>query len=353
MFKEDLIPSHVDRALFLLAPALSIIPALIAFAVIPFGDTTTLFGLLSQPVPLHITDIDVGVLYVFGITSLGVYGIVLAGWSSNNKYSLLGGLRSSAQMISYELSMGLSVVGVLILAGSLRLVDIVQAQAGVSWWLGILPVPNWFVFGQPLGFLIFFSCALAETNRAPFDLPEAETELVAGFHSEYSSMKFAMFFMAEYANMITASAVATTCSWAGRLGPIRPVAGLVHRQGVLLLFVFIWFRATLPRFRYDQLMTFGWKRLLPLASSTLIATAGRGGGAVGWSSSLFIAFARWLVVRLRPVVVVQRHAVYSALFLVITMGSLAGLYILLEAHFVWAGPGHGLRRAPSWCCSCS
>ncbi len=272
-FKEDLIPSQVDRILFLLAPGLSIIPALIAFAVIPVGGPTTLFGLLPKPVPLYITDIDVGVLYVFGVTSLGVYGIVLAGWASNNKYSLLGGLRSSAQMISYELSMTLSVVGVLILVGSLRLVEIVQAQVGVSWWLGILPVPKWFVFSQPLGFLVFFVCALAETNRAPFDLPEAETELVAGFHSEYSSMKFAMFFMAEYANMITASAMATTLFLGGWLGPIAPSPVWFLGKVFILLFVFIWFRATLPRFRYDQLMTFGWKRLLPLALLNTIATA--------------------------------------------------------------------------------
>ncbi len=272
-FKEDLIPSQVDRALFLLAPALSVIPAMIASAVIPFGGTTTLFGLLPHPVPLQITDIDVGVLYVFGITSLGVYGIVLAGWASNNKYSLLGGLRSSAQMISYELSMSLSVVGVLLLVGSLRMSEIVQAQTGVAWWLGIVPVPNWFLFSQPLGFAIFFTCALAETNRAPFDLPEAETELVAGFHSEYSSMKFAMFFMAEYANMATGSAVATTLFLGGPLGPFGPSPVWFIGKLFVLLFVFIWFRATLPRFRYDQLMTFGWKRLLPLSLVNLMATA--------------------------------------------------------------------------------
>jgi NADH-quinone oxidoreductase subunit H len=272
-FKEDLIPGHVDRALFLLAPALSVVPAMIAFAVIPFGGTTTLFGLLPRPVTLQITDIDVGVLYVFGITSLGVYGIVLAGWASNNKYSLLGGLRSSAQMISYELSMGLSVVGVLILAGSLRLSEIVHAQAGVSWWLGIIPFPKWFILAQPFGFLIFFICALAETNRAPFDLPEAETELVAGFHSEYSSMKFAMFFMAEYANMATAAAMATTLFLGGPLGPFGSSPVWFVGKVFLLLFVFIWLRASLPRFRYDQLMTFGWKRLLPLALANAAATA--------------------------------------------------------------------------------
>src|SRR5512138_661228 len=259
-FKEDLIPSQVDRVLFLLAPALSVIPAMIAFAVIPFGGTTTLFGLLPTPIPLYLADIDVGALYVFGVTSLGVYGIVLAGWASNNKYALLGGLRSSAQMVSYELSMSLSVVGVVLLTGSLSLVQIVQAQTGR--WLG-LPLPNWFVFSQPLGFAIFFACALAETNRAPFDLPEAETELVAGFHSEYSSMKFAMFFMAEYANMITGAAMATTLFLGGWLGPIAPSPVWFLGKVFLLLFVFIWFRATLPRFRYDQLMRFGWKVLLP------------------------------------------------------------------------------------------
>jgi NADH-quinone oxidoreductase subunit H len=265
MFKEDLIPSQVDRAVFLLAPSLSIIPAFIAFAVIPFGGTTTLFGLLAKPVALYITDIDVGVLFVFGVASLGVYGIVLAGWSSNNKYSLLGAMRSSAQLISYELSMGLSVVGVLMLAGSLSLVEIVKAQAGVGWVFGVLPYPRWFLFSQPLGFCIYFCCALAETNRAPFDLPEAETELVAGFHTEYSSMKFAMFFMAEYANMITVAALATTLFLGGWLGPMAPSPVWFLGKVFLLLFLFIWFRATLPRFRYDQLMQFGWKVLLPLA----------------------------------------------------------------------------------------
>jgi NADH-quinone oxidoreductase subunit H len=186
---------------------------------------------------------------------------------------LLGGLRSSAQLISYEVSMGLSVVGVLILAGSLSLVEIVKAQAGLYWWLGVLPIPRWFIFSQPLGFLIYFTCALAETNRAPFDLPEAETELVAGFHTEYSSMKFAMFFMAEYANMITVSALATTIFLGGWLGPIGPSPVWFLGKVFLLLFLFIWFRATLPRFRYDQLMSFGWKRLLPLALLNVVWSA--------------------------------------------------------------------------------
>ena len=260
--KEDIVPSHADRAIYLLAPAISLAPAFIAFAVIPFGDTTTLFGLLREPVAMVITDINVGVLYIFGIASLGVYGIVLAGWSSNNKYALLGGLRASAQMISYELSMGLSIVGVVMLAGSLSLVDIVNAQA------------RWpFVVPQILGFGIFFCCALAETNRAPFDLPEAETELVAGFHVEYSSMKFAMFFMAEYANMITAAALATTLFLGGWRGPFLPPLAWFLLKMLALLYVFIWIRATLPRFRYDQLMAFGWKRLLPLALANLVIAA--------------------------------------------------------------------------------
>ena len=262
LFKEDVVPSQVDRAIYLLAPALSLAPAFISFAVIPFGDTTTLFGLLPEPVPMVITDINVGVLYIFGIASLGVYGIVLAGWASNNKYALLGALRSSAQMISYELSLGLTIVAVVLLAGSLSLVKIVDAQARLP-----------FVIPQILGFGIFFCCALAETNRAPFDLPEAETELVAGFHVEYGSMRFAMFFMAEYANMITAAALATTLFLAGWRGPFLPPLVWFLLKVFALLYVFIWVRATLPRFRYDQLMAFGWKRLLPLALANLVLAA--------------------------------------------------------------------------------
>lgn len=260
-FKEDIVPAQADRAIYLLAPTISLVPALIAFAVIPFGDQTTFFGLLPAPVGLHITDINVGVLYVFAVASLGVYGIVLAGWASNNKYALLGGLRSSAQMISYELAMGLSIVGVVMLAGSLSLVDIVKAQERV-----------WFVLPQLLGFGIFFCCALAETNRAPFDLPEAETELVAGFHVEYSSMKFAMFFVAEYLNMITASAMATTLFLGGWRGPFLPPVVWFLLKVFACLYVFIWIRATFPRFRYDQLMAFGWKRLLPLALLNVVGT---------------------------------------------------------------------------------
>jgi len=257
MFKEDIVPANADRLIFLLAPAISIIPALIVFAVIPFGPSFV------------ITDVNVGLLYVFAVTSLGVYGIVLAGWGSNSKYALLGGLRSSAQMVSYELSLGLSVVGVVMMAGSLSLVDIVEAQKGS--WYGILP--RWNVIPQFLGFVIFLVSSNAELNRAPFDLPEAETELVAGFHTEYSSMKFAMFFMAEYANMIGASAMATTLFLGGWQGPLLPPVFWFLLKVFCFLFLFMWLRATVPRFRYDQLMGFGWKVLLPLALVNVMFTA--------------------------------------------------------------------------------
>lgn len=257
MFKEDIVPTNADRLIFLLAPAISIIPALIVFAVIPFGPTFV------------ITDVNVGLLYVFAVTSLGVYGIVLAGWASNSKYALLGGLRSSAQMVSYELSLGLSVVGVVMMAGSLSLVDIVEAQKGS--WYGILP--RWNVIPQFLGFVIFLVSSNAELNRAPFDLPEAETELVAGFHTEYSSMKFALFFMAEYANMIGASAMATTLFLGGWQGPLLPPVFWFLLKVFCFLFLFMWLRATVPRFRYDQLMGFGWKVLLPAALVNVMFTA--------------------------------------------------------------------------------
>ncbi|MFQ5882776.1 MAG: NADH-quinone oxidoreductase subunit NuoH [Candidatus Methylomirabilales bacterium] len=257
MFKEDITPANADRFIFFLAPGLSIIPALITFAVIPFGPSFV------------ITDVNIGILYVFAVTSLGVYGIVLAGWASNSKYALLGGLRSSAQMVSYELSLGLSVVGVVMMTGSLSLVDIVEAQRGT--WFGILP--RWNIFPQILGFGIFLVSSNAELNRAPFDLPEAETELVAGFHTEYSSMKFALFFMAEYANMIAASAIATTLFLGGWHGPLLPPVIWFLLKVFIFLFLFIWLRATLPRFRYDQLMRFGWKILLPLALANVVVTA--------------------------------------------------------------------------------
>ena len=257
LFKEDIVPANADRLIFTLAPTMSIIPALIVFAVIPFGPHFV------------ITDINVGILYVLAVTSLGVYGIVLAGWASNSKYSLLGGLRSAAQMVSYELSLGLSVLGVVMLTGSLSLVDIVESQSGT--WFGLLP--RWNIFPQSLGFCIFLISSNAELNRAPFDLPEAETELVAGFHTEYSSIKFAMFFMAEYANMIAASAMATTLFLGGWQGPLLPPVVWFLLKVCAFIFLFIWLRATLPRFRYDQLMYFGWKILLPLSLINVMGTA--------------------------------------------------------------------------------
>lgn len=261
LFKEDVIPAQANKIMFVIAPVLSFIPALIVFAVIPFGDKVTLFG---QEIDLIISDVNVGLLYIFAVTALGVYGIAIAGWASNSKYSLLGGLRSMAQMISYEVSYTLSIVGILMLAGSLSLVDIVKMQD--SFW-------QMFIFKQPLAFLIYLICGIAETNRAPFDLPEAETELVAGFHTEYSSMKFGMFSIAEYANVVNVSAIATTLFLGGWQGPyLPPVVWFLVKMSAFL-FLFIWLRATLPRFRYDQLMRFGWQVLLPLALLNILITA--------------------------------------------------------------------------------
>ena len=276
VFKEDLRPKAADALLFLAAPVISVAAAYVAFAPIPFGAATTLFGLLDEPMPLLIADINVAVLVVFAVASMGVYGIVLAGWSSNSKYSLLGGLRSSAQMISYELSYGVALAIVILLANSMSLREIVDLQSG--YWFGI--IPKWNVFAMfPLGFIafgIYAIAGIAETNRAPFDFPEAEQELVAGYHTEYSSMAFAMFFLAEYINMITVSAVATNLFLGGWHGPfIPPEYGWIWfliKLGVLL-FCYLWIRWTLPRFRYDQLMAFGWKVLLPVATVTLIGTA--------------------------------------------------------------------------------
>jgi NADH-quinone oxidoreductase subunit H len=272
MFKEQLRPKAADALLFAIAPLISTAAAFAAFAVVPFGTETTLFGLLEQPIPLQVTDVNVAVLVIFAVTSMGVYGIVLAGWSSNNKYSLLGGLRSSAQMISYELSYALALAAIIMLAGSLSLREIVTNQSGYWWHV----IPRWYIFLQPLGFLIYMTAGVAETNRAPFDFPEAEQELVAGYHTEYSSMSFALFFMAEYINMVTVSAVATSLYLGGWLGPFLPdwlgwVRFIV--KVFLLLFFYVWMRWTLPRYRYDQLMEFGWKWLLPAATLNLIATA--------------------------------------------------------------------------------
>ena len=282
ILKEDLTPPHVYRPLYIAAPMLAVTFALCSIAVIPIGNSIRIAGL---DIPLQITDVNIGLLVVLGITSMGVYGVALAGWSSNSKYSLLGGLRASAQMVSYEVSLGLSLIGVLIMAGSFSLRDIVQSQSGHFWGF----IPHWNIFqGQLIAFFIYLMAAFAETNRIPFDLPEAETELVAGYHTEYSAMKFAMFFMAEYANMITVACLATLLFLGGWNGPLfgppllqslLPVFYFVAKI-FCFLFLYIWVRGTLPRFRYDQLMAFGWKFLLPLAIANLVIT----GLIVAWKS---------------------------------------------------------------------
>lgn len=268
--KEEIVPLKANKFVHTLAPVISITVAMTTIAVVPFGDTITLFG---RTIKLMIADVDIGVLYILAMTSLGVYGITLSGWSSNNKYSLLGGLRSSAQMISYELSMGLAVVGVIMVAGSLQLDRIVEQQAGI-----------WNMFLTPIGFVTFVVASFAETNRLPFDLPEAEPELVGGYHTEYSGMKFGTFFLAEYANMITSSALIATLFLGGwqvpfldRLGlsplavSLLQVASFVAKVA-LVLFVYIWVRWTIPRFRYDQLMNLGWKVMLPLSLANIVVT---------------------------------------------------------------------------------
>jgi NADH-quinone oxidoreductase subunit H len=272
LFKEELRPKAADAFLFALAPIISATCAFAAFAVVPFGAETTFAGWLPEGLRLQVADVNVAILVVFAIASMSVYGIVLAGWSSNSKYALLGGLRSSAQMISYELSYGLALAGVLLMANSLSLTDIVNQQSGT--WFGV--IPRWFLFLQPIGFLIYMTAGIAETNRAPFDFPEAEQELVAGYHTEYSSMSFAMFFLAEYVNMVTVSAVATDLFLGGWHGPFLPEylgwVWFLVKVGAILFF-YVWMRWTLPRYRYDQLMAFGWKVLLPVAVVNLIATA--------------------------------------------------------------------------------
>jgi len=262
IFKEEFVPAKSDKLLFLLAPIITVIPALIITAVVPWGRDVTLFG---RQIHLYLADVNVGILYLGAVASISVYGIVLAGWSSNNKYAMMGGLRSTAQMISYELALGLSFVSVTLLAGSMSLVDIVEAQ-GAHGFLG------WLVWNlsQPLGFIIFLIAGMAETNRSPFDMPEAEQELTAGYHTEYSGMKFALFFMAEYIKIIAVSMIASTLFLGGYLGPFVdkiPWLGPIYLfiKTLIMIFVFIWVRATFPRFRYDRLMAFGWKVLLPLA----------------------------------------------------------------------------------------
>ncbi len=268
--KEDVIPKAADKVVFLLAPVLSVVPAFLAFAVIPFGPVVSMFG---HKTPLQLTDMPVGVLFILAISSIGIYGIVLGGWSSGSTYSLLGGLRSSAQMISYEVAMGLALVAVFLYAGSLSTSQIVAAQQRL--WFGLILIPS---------FVIYMIAMVGETNRAPFDLPEAEGELVGGFHTEYSSLKFALFFLAEYVNMVTVSALATTLFlggwrapwplslWEGANAGWWPVLWFITKV-MLFVFVFIWLRGTLPRLRYDQFMKFGWKRLIPISLVWIVAVA--------------------------------------------------------------------------------
>jgi NADH-quinone oxidoreductase subunit H len=267
IFKEELRPKGADKWLFTAAPVIAVVAAFAAFAPVPFGAETTMFGLLDEPIKLGVADLNVGVLVVFAVTSMGVYGIVLAGWASNSKYSLFGGLRASAQMISYELSYASSIAEVILLAGSMSMREIVDSQAAGGWW---------YVALQPLGFLIYMIAGVAETNRAPFDFPEAEQELVAGFNTEYSSVRFALFPQAEYINMTTMSAVATDLYLGGWHGPFLPPEygwiWFLLKVGAIL-FTYIWVRWTLPRYRYDQLMQFGWKWLFPAAVINLVATA--------------------------------------------------------------------------------
>ncbi len=271
IIKEDITPARADRWVYTLAPILVLVPALIVFAVIPIGESITMFG---REVPLYLTDINVGLLYIVSVSSVGVYGIILGGWASNSKYPLLGALRASAQLVSYEVAVTMTLVSLILMAGTLSMVGIVEAQREAGLW---------YIFVQPVAFVIFLIGGLAETNRAPFDMPEAESELVAGFHTEYSGIRFALFFLAEYANMIVVSAVATTLFLGGWLRPFPNVAvlaplGLVPGWAWFLLktFLFLYFflqvRATLPRYRYDQLMRLGWKVLIPLAIANLFVT---------------------------------------------------------------------------------
>lgn len=267
--KEDFRPNAAERWLYILAPGAFMFVACMTSAVIPWGTELTLFG---RPVALQVTDLNIGILYIMGFTSLGVYGIMIGGWASNNKYSLYGAIRASSQMISYELAMGLSLIAVVMMTGTLSLKEMAVQQAGI----------NWNIWYQPLGFLIFFTCALAECNRAPFDLAECETELIGGYHTEYSSMKLGMFLFAEYINMFVACAVIATVffggynfpgidpGWLGGLmGPI-----VMFAKTFFFIFVFMWIRWTLPRFRYDQLMRLGWKALIPLSILNILLTGG-------------------------------------------------------------------------------
>lgn len=257
--KESFQPKGVDKIIYWIAPAISLFTALAAFVLIPVGGTVELFG---KQIELRIADVNAGILFLLAISSIAVYGVVLAGWGSNNRYSLLGGLRGTAQMISYEVPMGISLLTVVLAAGTLSLTEIVEAQS-----------KHWYLWTNPIGFLVYFVTAFAETNRAPFDLPEAEQELTAGYHTEYGGMKFALFFLAEYINILAVSAIAVTLFLGGWQGPWNiPVVWFLLKLAVFV-FIFMWVRATLPRFRYNQLMSFGWKILVPLATVNLIITA--------------------------------------------------------------------------------
>ncbi len=261
MFKEDIVPDHAERAMFTLAPIISFIPALMIFAVVPFSADFSVFGYEITGV---ISDLNIGVLWIFAVTGISVYGICLAGWASGSKYSLMGGIRSAAQMISYELSYGLSIVGVIIIGNTLSMTELVGQQSSIL---------DWYIWKQPLGFVLYIICAVAETNRVPFDLPEAESELVAGYHTEYSSMRFSTFFVAEYGYMIGVAAVGSTLFFGGWQGPFLPGILWFCAKVFCFMFFYIWLRATLPRFRYDQLMAFGWKVLFPLAVLNTMVTA--------------------------------------------------------------------------------
>jgi NADH-quinone oxidoreductase subunit H len=271
--KEDLIPRAADKPVFYFAPLIIFITSIVSVAVIPFGGTIHLFG---RDINLFIADLNVGALFVLAFSSVGVYGIILGAWASANRYSLLGGLRSAAQVVSYEIILGLSLVGVFLLAGSLSLREIMEAQQ-TTLEIGPFEVSNWYILSQPLAFVIFMIAAVAETNRAPFDLPEAETELVSGFHTEYSAFRFSFYFLGEYISMIVISLFASTLFLGGTSGPGSDSWGLgilwLFVKTVMFLFFYVWLRGTLPRFRYDQLMGIAWKVLLPLVLLNIVMTA--------------------------------------------------------------------------------
>ena len=259
LFKESFRPAQADVIVYLVAPTITMVTSLVVYAVIPFGPEVSFFG---RRVTLYLADVNVGILLILAASSIGVYGIILGGWSSNNKYSLLGSLRSSAQLISYELALSLAVIAVVLTAGTLSLVEIVEAQQRL-----------WFVALQPVGFLIFLVAAIAETNRAPFDLPEAEQELVAGYQTEYGGFKFAMFYFGEYIGIVTMSALATTLFWGGWNGPLLPPVVWFALKSFVFIFFLIWLRATMPRVRHDQLMAFGWKFLVPVGLLNIVVTS--------------------------------------------------------------------------------